>query len=105
MFPADPFKLMKTAVTRRTLKGEIIGGDHAVTVDEAIRAVTIDAAYQLFLDDKVGSLEVGKLADLAVLSENPRKIEPERLDQIRVIETYREGHRFSSTPAPDISDI
>ena len=95
MFPADPFKLMRTAVTRRTRKGETIGEDQAITIDEAIKAVTINAAYQLFLEDKVGSLEVGKLADMVVLSENPRKIDPLQLDQIRVMETYREGRRFS----------
>jgi len=95
MFPADPFKLMRTAVTRRTRKGGTIGENQAITIDEAIKAVTINAAYQLFLDEKVGSLEVGKLADMIVLSENPRKIDPNRLDQIQVIETYREGRRFS----------
>jgi hypothetical protein len=95
MFPADPFKLMRTAVTRRTRKGETIGEDQAITIDEAIKAVTINAAYQLFLEDKVGSLEKGKLADMVVLSENPKKIDPLQLDQIRVMETYREGRRFS----------
>jgi predicted amidohydrolase YtcJ len=45
------------------------------------------------MDDVVGSLEVGKLADLVILSENPRKVDPDRLDQIRVVATYREGRR------------
>ncbi len=48
-------------------------------------------------NDQIGelaSLEVGKLADLTVLSENPLKADPERLDEIEVIETYRSGHRF-----------
>ena len=94
MFPAEPFKLMKTAVTRKNRKGEVIGKDQAVSIDEAIRAVTINAAYQLFLDDKIGSLEIGKLADLTLLSENPRKIDPDRLDQIQVIETWLEGQQI-----------
>ena len=95
MFHSDPFMLMRTAVTRKTRNGETIGANQAISIDAAIKAVTIDAAYQLFLDDKVGSLEVGKLADITILSENPRKIDPNNLDQIQVIETYREGRRFS----------
>lgn len=95
MYPAEPFKLMRTAVTRKTRNNVLIGPDQAVTVDDAIKAVTINAAWQLFLEDKVGSLEVGKLADLVVLSKNPQKISPELLDQIRVIETYSNGKRFS----------
>ncbi len=95
MYPAEPFKLMRSAVTRKTRRGGIIGEEQAVTVDQAIKALTINAAWQLFMEDKVGSLEVGKLADLVVLSENPRKVIPDSLDQIRVIATYRDGQRFS----------
>ena len=95
MYPVEPFKLMRTAVTRKTQNGEIVGEDQAITVDEAIKALTINPAWQLFMEDKVGSLEVGKLADMVVLSENPREVDPDRLEQIRVIETYRSGRRFS----------
>ncbi len=49
------------------------------------------------MENKVGSLEVEKLADLVVLSENPLKIDPDRLDQIRVLETYK-GGRATSLP-------
>lgn len=95
MYPAEPFKLMRTAVTRKTRNGERIGENQGITVDEAIKAVTINPAWQMFLEKKVGSLEAGKLADMVVISENPRKIDPERLDRIRIIETYRGGRRFS----------
>jgi predicted amidohydrolase YtcJ len=95
MYPAEPFKLMRTAVTRKTRKGETMGADQAITIEDAIKAVTIYPAWQMFMEDKVGSLEAGKLADLAVVSENPLKIDSDHLDQIRVIETYRSGHRFS----------
>jgi predicted amidohydrolase YtcJ len=94
MYPAEPFKLMQTAVTRTTRRGNVIGEEQCITVEEAIKGLTINAAWQLFMDDKVGSLEVGKRADLVVLSENPRTIAPERLGQIRVIETVRDGRRF-----------
>ena len=96
MYPAEPFKLMRSAVTRKTRKGEIIGEEQAITIDEAIKALTINPAWQLFMEDKVGSLEVGKLADLVVLSENPLKIDLDRLDQIQVVETYRSGRRSRS---------
>jgi hypothetical protein len=95
MYPAEPLTLMRTAITRKTRRGALIGKDQAITIEEAVRAVTINPAWQLFMDDKVGSLEVGKFADLTVLSENPLKVDPERLDEIDVIETYRSGHRFS----------
>jgi predicted amidohydrolase YtcJ len=93
MYPAEPLRLMRSAVTRKTRKGEVIGEDQGIDVDSAIKALTIDAAWQLFMDDVVGSLEVGKLADLVILSENPRTVDPDHLDQIRVIATYREGRR------------
>ncbi len=60
---------------------------------EGLKALTINAAWQMFMEEKVGTLEVGKLADLVVLSENPLKTDPDRLDQIQVIETYREGRK------------
>ena len=93
MYPAEPLRLMRSAVTRRTRSGEVLGEDQAIDVDAAIKALTIDAAWQLFMDDVVGSLEVGKLADLVILAENPRKVDADRLDKIRVIATYREGRR------------
>ena len=95
MYPAEPFKLMRSAITRKTRMGEVIGEGEGITVDDAIKAVTINPAWQLFLEDKLGSLETGKLADMVVLSENPHDVEPDRLDQIHVIETYRGGRRFS----------
>jgi predicted amidohydrolase YtcJ len=71
----------------------VIGEAQVIDVDSAIKALTIDAAWQLFMDDLVGSLEVGKLADLVILSENPRKVDADRLDKIRAVATYREGRR------------
>ncbi|MBI4832933.1 MAG: amidohydrolase [Candidatus Lindowbacteria bacterium] len=94
MYPAEPFRLMRSAVTRKTRNGQVIGGEQVITIDEAIKALTINPAWQLFMEDKVGSLEVGKLADLVIVSENPTKIDADRLDQIKVLETYRSGQRF-----------
>ena len=70
---------------------KVLGPDQAVTVDDAIRAVTIDAAYQLFADNIVGSLEVGKQADLVVLEKNPRTTPPADIRNIKVKETWIDG--------------
>jgi hypothetical protein len=62
-------------------------------VDDAIRAVTIDAAYQMMSDHEVGSLEVGKLADFVVLEKNPRTTAPAQITDIKVLETWVNGKR------------
>jgi predicted amidohydrolase YtcJ len=75
---------------------KVLGPDQAVTVDEALRAITIDAAYQIFADDKVGSLEVGKQADLVILEKNPRKTNPNDIRNIKVKSTWIDGKQVSS---------
>ena len=62
-----------------------------MTLEEAIRAVTIDAAWQLRMDDKVGSIEVGKLADLVILEENPFDVDLMNLKDIKIIATLMDG--------------
>ncbi|WP_298536677.1 amidohydrolase [uncultured Algibacter sp.] len=62
-----------------------------MTVEEAIRAITIDAAWQLRMDDKVGSIEVGKLADLVILEESPFDVAPEDIANITVNATIMDG--------------
>ena len=91
MYPAEPFKLMATAVTRKTRNGRTIGPDQAVTPEEAFRALTINAARHMDMDDIIGSLVPGKKADLAVLSDNPLATDPDRLIKISVLNTYRGG--------------
>ena len=74
---------------------KVLGPDQAVTVDDAIRAVTIDAAYQIFADNIVGSLEVGKQADLVVLEKNPRKTPPAEIRNIKVSGTWIDGKQVT----------
>ncbi len=62
-----PMDTIASAVLRTTVSGDVIGGDQALSVDEAVRACTIDAAASYFADDRLGTLEVGKLADVVVL--------------------------------------
>ena len=62
-----------------------------MTVDQAIRAQTLDAAWQLFADDVIGSIEVGKYGDLVVLSADPRSVPPEQIAELDVLATYLSG--------------
>jgi predicted amidohydrolase YtcJ len=76
----------------------VIGPQERITVEQAIRAQTLDAAWQLFDDDVIGSLEVGKYADLVVLSADPRAVPPEDIADLEVRATYLAGRRVYSKP-------
>lgn len=69
--PLAPLFTAWCAVERLTASGHVLGAEEAIGVDEALRAVTLGAAYTLHLDHAVGSLEVGKFADMAVLDSDP----------------------------------
>jgi predicted amidohydrolase YtcJ len=58
---------------------------------DAIRSTTINAAYQYFEEDRKGSIEPGKLADLVILDANPLEVPPEALFDLEVVETIKEG--------------
>ncbi len=75
---------------------KVLGPTQAVTVDDAIRAITIDAAYQIFADNIVGSLEVGKQADLVILEKNPRQTAPADIRNIKVKSTWVDGKQVNS---------
>ena len=93
MYPPEPFRLMRTAVTRRARSGEVIGAAEAISAEQALRAVTIDAAWQLFAEDRIGSIETGKLADFTAVDRDPLTIEAEELDVIEVLGTWLGGRR------------
>lgn len=90
--PIDQLFVIWSAVNRLSRSGEVIGADQRVTPLEALRAVTIDAAYQYFEEDSKGSIEVGKLADLVILDANPLTVDPMAIRDINVIETIKEGN-------------
>jgi predicted amidohydrolase YtcJ len=91
--PEEPLRNISVAVTRTAPSGRVIGPEQRITVDQAIRAQTIDAAWQLHSDDVVGSLEVGKYADLVVLSADPRSVPPETIAELEVCATYLAGRQ------------
>jgi len=89
-FP-DSMRVLDATVTRRSRSGDIIGPAQRVDVITGLKALTIWAAYQQFEEASKGSLENGKLADLVILSADPTAVDPETIDQIKVVETVKEG--------------
>ena len=84
-------RVLWTAVERTSRSGKIIGPDERLTPYEALQAITIWSAYQHYEEEKKGSLEKGKLADLVILDKNPLKIEPENIKDIQVLKTIKKG--------------
>jgi predicted amidohydrolase YtcJ len=83
--PLDPLFTAWCAVNRKSSGGRVLGkATEAISVEQALAAITIGAAYTLKLDHLVGSIEAGKYADFAVLDEDPMDVEPERLKDIGV---------------------
>ena len=91
MAPAAPLLLAWTAITRETQSGQVFGPEERLTMDQAMRAITIDAAYILHLEDYIGSIEAGKLADFAVLEQDPYAVGAAGLRGIKVWGTVFEG--------------
>jgi predicted amidohydrolase YtcJ len=82
--PVPPLEGIWCAVARRTSGGDVLGPEQAIDVESALRGYTVDAAYLAGEEDVKGSLEVGKLADLAVLSEDPTAVDPDRVRSLTV---------------------
>ncbi len=90
--PIGVLREMRIAVTRKTRSGKyILGPDQAISVEDAIKAVTLNAAWQIFEEDTRGSIEKGKLADFTVLSANLKKVPPKDWDSIKILGTYLAG--------------
>ena len=89
-FP-NSMRVLDATVTRRTRSGDILGPSQRGDVMTALKAMTLWPAWQHFEEQDKGSIEVGKLADLVVLSQDPTRVDPETLDQLRVLTTIKEG--------------
>ena len=89
--PPDMMRLVWAAVNRLTRSGQTLGEAQKISAWDALKAITINGAYQYFEEHSKGSLEPGKLADLVVLSENPLAVDPATIKDIRIIETIKEG--------------
>ena len=90
--PSDPFSNLKSAVTRRAYDGSDIGQDERVSIETAVMLYTKNAA-EICGFTGLGQLRPGYSADFAVLSEDIFRIDPDRIDQVQVEETYMGGRR------------
>lgn len=95
--PGEPWTPMETlyfAVTRKTLENPPAEGwysNQALSVQEALKAMTVTNAYGAFQEDRIGSLETGKRADFVVLDKDPTQIDPSQLKNIRITATWVDG--------------
>lgn len=92
--PLGPLFTAWCAVNRITSSGRVQGDYERITIDEALYAITLGAAYTLHLDDEVGSIEAGKRADFAILEDDPTAVPAERLNDIEVWGTVQDGRVF-----------
>lgn len=94
--PLGSLHTMWCAVNRTTPSGRVLGETEKITAAEALKAVTIDAAYQMHLDHEIGSLEAGKRADMAILDEDPLAIEPMAIKDVGVWGTVLGGVKYQA---------
>ncbi len=92
MFESHPFRLIQTAVERKTSSGDTLGYNQKLTVMDAIKSLTLDAAWQINMETKIGSLEKGKYADFVILDKNPLKVDTNTLSKIKCLKTFINGN-------------
>lgn len=91
MAPADPLYLMWCGVNRITTSGRVAAPEQKVSREGALKAVTINAAYSLKMENEIGSIEPGKLANFTILSDNPVTCDVKKIKEIQVTGTVLEG--------------
>ncbi len=104
-FP-DSMRVLSATVTRRSRSGDILGPHHRVDVMTALKAMTLWPAYQHFEEDQKGSIEVGKMADFVILSDDPTAVDPETLAEIKVQVTIKRDKEIYRAPdGPQKADL
>ncbi|SMP18414.1 amidohydrolase [Shimia sagamensis] len=96
-FP-NSMRVLSATVTRRTRSGDILGPHHRVDVMTALKAMTLWPAYQHFEESTKGSIEVGKVADFVILSDDPTAVDPETLADIKVQVTIKHDKEIYRAP-------
>ena len=91
MAPASPLMLMHAAVNRDNFAGKIAGPNQRISTIEALKAVTINAAYVMRLEKMYGSIEVGKFANFTILDRNPLTIKSNEIKNIKILGTILKG--------------
>jgi predicted amidohydrolase YtcJ len=100
MAPAKPLQLIWAAVNRFTAEGPVSGPEHRVPLGVALESMTLDAAHSIQLEKEIGSIEVGKWANLTILEKSPYDVPPEQLKEISVWGTMLEGRVQPAPAAP-----
>lgn len=85
------FTIWQSIARQAGLTGEVIGPHQSISREEALRIFTINGAYALFMEDRLGSIETGKLADLAILSADPMTCAEDDIKDIEVVATLVDG--------------
>ncbi len=91
MAPAQPLMSMWVAVNRVNAMGDVMGINECITAEQALRAVTINAAWVLGIADQTGSIRAGKKADFTILADDPLTIDPMKIKDIEILATVFEG--------------
>ena len=94
--PLGPLFTAWCAVNRRTASGRTLGTEERISVADALRTITLGAAFTLRLDGEIGSIECGKAADFAVLEDDPTEIGADRLKDVRIWGTVQGGRLFAA---------
>src|SRR5690625_823573 len=100
--PYNPFLTMYAAITRKTERGSVFGPDQRISREDALRMLTIEPAWLGFAEERSGSIEVGKLGDLAILSDDLMTVDEEQIRHIRSVATIVGGdvvYRSEQGPA------
>jgi len=97
--PVEPMRMTYTAVERLSRKGEVIGPEQRVSPWQALKALTIEAAWQIREEGEKGTIEAGKLADLVILDADPTAVPTAQILDIAVLETFKEGRSVYRAPA------
>jgi len=95
MFESKPFRLIQTAVERQTKEGDTLGYNQHISLHEGLEAMTINAAWQIHMEDKIGSLEKNKLADFIVVDKDPFEIPISQLENTRILKTFVNGNEVN----------
>ena len=89
----EPLLTLRTAVTGAIQTGEVLGKEQRVDLETAVRGITCNPAKHVMMGNTVGTLELGKNADLVVLDKDPRTVDPDKLHLLEVQETWLEGRQ------------
>jgi predicted amidohydrolase YtcJ len=89
--PYDPMMAIQSMVTRKDYLGQVWGDKQKISVDEAMKICTMNGAYASFEENIKGSLTPGKLADVVLLEQDPREVDPDSIKDIKIVRTILDG--------------